>query len=44
MNLGEYCIHTSMKLTEEKLWADAGYEIAFGQYVFEDNPKSCSDS
>lgn len=33
---GEYVIHTSMKLKEEQLWADAGYEIAFGQYVFED--------
>jgi beta-galactosidase len=32
---GEYCIHTSFKLKENKLWADAGYEIAFGQYVFQ---------
>ncbi|MEC1522771.1 glycoside hydrolase family 2 TIM barrel-domain containing protein [Neobacillus niacini] len=36
---GEYVIHTSMKLKEEQLWADAGYEIAFGQYVFEDIQK-----
>lgn len=33
---GEYVIHTSLKLKEETLWADAGYEIAFGQYVFEE--------
>lgn len=33
-NPGEYCIHASFKLKENKLWADAGYEIAFGQYVF----------
>ena len=32
---GEYVIQTSFKLKEEKLWADAGYEIAFGQFVFE---------
>ncbi|MEH7375876.1 glycoside hydrolase family 2 TIM barrel-domain containing protein [Neobacillus drentensis] len=31
---GEYCIQTSFKLKESNLWADAGYEIAFGQYVF----------
>ncbi|MBV7506154.1 DUF4981 domain-containing protein [Bacillus sp. sid0103] len=32
---GEYCIHTSLRLREGKLWADAGHEIAFGQYVFQ---------
>jgi beta-galactosidase len=32
---GEYCIHTSFKLKENKLWADAGYEMAFGQYLFQ---------
>ncbi|MDF2856728.1 MAG: beta-galactosidase [Neobacillus sp.] len=31
---GEYCIHTAFKLKENTLWADAGYEIAFGQFVF----------
>ncbi|WP_413304111.1 glycoside hydrolase family 2 TIM barrel-domain containing protein [Bacillus sp. 1P10SD] len=31
---GEYCIHTSFKLKESNCWADAGYEMAFGQYVF----------
>lgn len=32
---GEYCIHTSLKLKENTLWADTGYEIAFGQHVFQ---------
>ncbi|WP_155928492.1 glycoside hydrolase family 2 TIM barrel-domain containing protein [Bacillus sp. UNC41MFS5] len=32
---GEYCIHTSIKLKESKLWAEAGYEITFGQFVFQ---------
>ncbi len=31
---GEYCIQTSLKLKENTLWAEAGYEIAFGQYIF----------
>ncbi|WP_244440935.1 glycoside hydrolase family 2 TIM barrel-domain containing protein [Neobacillus jeddahensis] len=31
---GEYCIHTSFKLKESTRWADAGYEIAFGQYIY----------
>ena len=31
---GEYCIHTSLKLKEPNLWADASYEIAFGQFVY----------
>jgi beta-galactosidase len=31
---GEYCIQTAFKLKERNLWADAGYEIAFGQFVF----------
>uniref|UniRef100_UPI0015F7276A glycoside hydrolase family 2 TIM barrel-domain containing protein n=1 Tax=Niallia taxi TaxID=2499688 RepID=UPI0015F7276A len=32
---GEYCIQASFVLQEKTLWADAGYEIAFGQYIFE---------
>ncbi|MEH7306785.1 glycoside hydrolase family 2 TIM barrel-domain containing protein [Neobacillus drentensis] len=32
---GEYCIQTTFKLKESNLWADAGYEIAFGQFVFQ---------
>ncbi|RSK29106.1 DUF4981 domain-containing protein [Bacillus sp. HMF5848] len=31
---GEYCIHTSFKLKEATLWADAGHEVAFGQLIF----------
>jgi beta-galactosidase len=31
---GEYCIHTFLKLRENKPWADTGYEIAFGQFIF----------
>lgn len=30
---GEYCIHTSLKLKEATPWAEAGFEIAFGQHV-----------
>ncbi|WP_409300912.1 glycoside hydrolase family 2 TIM barrel-domain containing protein [Peribacillus sp. SCS-155] len=32
---GEYCIHSSLILKESTSWAEAGYEIAFGQHVFE---------
>ncbi|MEH7082021.1 glycoside hydrolase family 2 TIM barrel-domain containing protein [Neobacillus drentensis] len=32
---GEYCIQTSLVLKENTLWAEAGYEIAFGQFVFQ---------
>ncbi|PWU02347.1 MAG: beta-galactosidase [Bacteroidetes bacterium] len=32
---GEYCIHSLLTLKENELWADAGYEIAFGQYIFQ---------
>ncbi len=34
---GEYCIHAAFKLKEIKTWAEAGYEIAFGQHVFKVN-------
>lgn len=40
---GTYTIDASMRLREATLWADAGYEIAFGQYVLEsktENPKA----
>lgn len=33
---GEYCVQTSLKLKEKTRWADAGHEIAFGQFVFEE--------
>jgi len=32
---GEYSIQASLKLKENTLWAEAGYEIAFGQYVYQ---------
>lgn len=32
---GEYCVQTSLKLKESTLWAEAGYEIAFGQFVYQ---------
>ncbi len=31
---GEYVLTASLLLKENKLWADAGFEIAFGQFVF----------
>ncbi|MFL6560797.1 MAG: glycoside hydrolase family 2 TIM barrel-domain containing protein [Bacillus sp. (in: firmicutes)] len=40
---GEYCIQTSFKLKESNLWADAGYEIAFGQFVFQVESSGESD-
>lgn len=30
---GEYVIHTSLVLKEATLWAEAGYEVAFGQHI-----------
>ena len=32
---GEYSIEVSLRLRESNLWADAGYETAFGQSVFQ---------
>ncbi len=37
--LGEYCIQTSLKLKESTLWAEEGYEIAFGQFVYQAGTK-----
>ena len=34
---GEYVLTVSFRLKEACLWARAGHEIAFGQYVFEQN-------
>lgn len=31
---GEYVIHTSLVLKDSTLWAEAGYEVAFGQHIF----------
>jgi beta-galactosidase len=32
---GEYCVQTSLKLKKCTSWAEAGYEVAFGQFVFQ---------
>jgi beta-galactosidase len=32
---GEYCVQSSLVLKENTLWAEAGFEIAFGQYVYQ---------
>ena len=32
---GEYTVTVSFHLKEEKVWASAGHEIAFGQYVYQ---------
>lgn len=32
---GEYCIQVAFKLKENKKWAETGFEIAFGQHIFE---------
>ena len=34
-NPGEYTVTVSFHLKETKVWAPAGYEIAFGQYVYQ---------
>lgn len=31
---GEYTVDVSLRLQHNTLWADAGYETAFGQYIF----------
>jgi beta-galactosidase len=31
---GEYAVHASLKLKEQTLWAEEGYEIAFGEHIF----------
>lgn len=32
---GEYVIHTSLVLKEDALWAEQGFEVAFGEYVYQ---------
>ena len=41
-NNGEYCIQVCLKLKKSTLWADAGYEIAFGQFVYQNGSKDLS--
>ena len=31
---GEYTVTVSFHLKEDKVWAKAGHEVAFGQYVY----------
>lgn len=32
---GEYTVDVSLVLREEELWAEAGFEVAFGQHIFQ---------
>ncbi|MEH7250847.1 glycoside hydrolase family 2 TIM barrel-domain containing protein [Neobacillus niacini] len=32
---GEYCMQTSLLLSESTQWAEKGYEIAYGQFVYQ---------
>lgn len=41
---GEYSLDVSLVLKEDSLWANAGYEIAFGQYVFQVDNKSVDEN
>src|SRR5699024_5901329 len=41
---GEYCIHTLMKTKKDQLWAPAGWETAFGQYIFKVESNKDADS
>lgn len=36
---GEYVVHASLQLKEQTKWAGAGYEIAFGEYVFNEGKR-----
>lgn len=36
---GEYCVQTSLKLKKSTVWAEEGYEIAFGQFIYQVGPK-----
>ena len=42
---GEYAVTVSFHLKEDKVWAEAGYEVAFGQYVYkvEEPKKACPE-
>ena len=40
VGVGEYCVTASLVLKEATIWASAGHEIAFGQYVFENKAKA----
>ena len=42
---GEYTVTVSFHLKEDKVWAEAGHEVAFGQYVYkiEEPKKTCPE-
>ena len=42
---GEYAVTVSFHLKEDKVWAEAGHEVAFGQYVYkvEEPKKVCPE-
>ena len=42
---GEYTVTVSFHLKEDKVWAKAGHEVAFGQYVYKvkEEQKICQD-
>ena len=42
---GEYSVTVSFHLKEDKAWAEAGHEVAFGQYVYqvEEPKKTCPE-
>ena len=42
---GEYAVTVSFYLKEDKVWAEAGHEVAFGQYVYkvEEPKKVCPE-
>ena len=37
---GEYVVQASLHLRHSTLWADSGYEVAFGQYIYENKTKN----
>ena len=43
--LGEYAVTVSFHLKEDKVWAEAGHEVAFGQYIYkvEAPKKACPE-
>ena len=38
---GEYTVTVSFHLKEDKVWADRGHEVAFGQFVYEVKKEVC---
>lgn len=39
---GEYCVQARFVLKENNIWAEAGHEVAFGQYIFVNNSSEVS--